>query len=164
MKRLIFWISVLVLIAAGILGYNRFMHGNLKIDRELVSEENLNLLADNWEKLNVHEPQPVDDMDWLYLLDKGNHENIYAQLWVNIGDASEPSPFLENTATYSRTGIMDVLEDPASHDGLTSLYKSFNEIFISNSRIAILYWEYEGKANADTFEAWFRDQLELARS
>ena len=163
MKKLAFWIVVLVIIIAGIFGYSRFMHGNLKIDRELVSDENLNLLADNWEKLNTFEPQPFDDTDWLYLLCKSNDENIFAQLWVNIGDPSAPSPFLDNTATYSRTGLMDILDDPG-YDDLHSLYKSFNQIFISNSRAAILYWEYEAEANAVNFENWFRELLQTAQS
>ena len=48
MKKLAFWIVVLVLIVGGVVGYNRYMSGNLKIDRELISDENFDLIAENF--------------------------------------------------------------------------------------------------------------------
>ena len=167
MKKLTFRIVILVLIIAGIFGYNRFMHGNLKIDRELVNDENLNLLADNWKKLNVHEAQhtDVDGTDWLYLLDKSSRENVYAQVWVNMGDPSIPSPVVvEDLATYNRYNLKDVLDDYAEDREISCFGKSFNQIFVSNSRLAILFWEYEAEATADNFEVWFRELLQTAQS
>ena len=99
MKKLAFWIVVLVLIITGIFGYSRFMHGNLKIDRELVSDENLNLLADN---LGNFANGETNDYDSFTRFPLESPENAVA--WAYIFDET-PAPYT-NKATYERYSLL----------------------------------------------------------
>lgn len=167
MKKLIFWIVVLVLIAAGTFGYSRYMHGNLKINRELLSEENMNLLAENWEQLNIGEPKAMSNPaipGWIVIDVENPAENATIFVWINTGKDAGSSPFLPDTATFNRVGLMDVLGSRATDHKVGRFGENFNEIFISNSRIAVLFWETGGRSTADTFETWFQKQLEIVNS
>ena len=151
MKKLAFWIVVLVLVIAGIFGYSRFMHGNLKIDRELVSDENLNLLADNWEKLAESQT-----------LLTGNEAAIYEDGtvgWSAIVNDKAIAFFTVWPDTASDTSV----EIEAYYDR-SGLKESTNHIYVCNSRYEIIYTEYEAEANAVNFENWFRELLQTAQS
>lgn len=164
MKKLAVWIVILVLIIAGVFGYNRFMHGELKIDRELVSEENLNLLAENWEKLDLYvfDADESENEQYLQYADDQKMASLTIRTDESSSDAS-----LEILATYSRSGLREFL---LRLRGLVSGNRHFeineiiNSVHISNSRIYISYYELNTQASADNFEAWFREMLELAQS
>lgn len=167
MKKLALVALALALIAAGIFGYSRWIHGHLRIDRELVSEDNLNLLAKHWEKLNIGEPKEMSNPSipgWIVIDVENPAENATIFVWINTGKDTGFSPFLPDTATYNRVGLMDVLGSHATDHKVGRFGENFNEIFISNSRIAVLFWETGGRPTADTFETWFQKQLEIVNS
>ena len=163
-KKTVCWIVIIVLIIAGIFGYNRYMHGNLKIDRELVSDENLNLLADNWEKLDLY-VFDADESENEQHLQYADDQKM-ASLTIRTDEPSSDAS-LEILATYSRSGLREFL---LRLRGLVSGNRHFeineiiNSVHISNSRIYIFYYELNTQASADNFEAWFREMLELAQS
>lgn len=155
MKKLIFWIAVLVLIAAGILGYNRFMHGELKIDRELVSEENFDLLADNWEKLGNGETNNSTTR-----LALESPENAIA--WAYIYDEA-PVPYTR-TATYDRYSLLEMLAAFVKTGDFAEFINTSNTFVVGNDRIALVYWEIDAVPNADQFENWFKGLISKVQS
>lgn len=167
MKKNVRRIVILLLIVAGIFGYNRYMHGNLKIDRELVSDENLNLLAENWEKLA--ESQKLLTGDEARTYEDGTvawsaivNDNTLAFFTVKP-DATSGSAF-EISAYYHRNGLDEWLDEFATAKNFSRFGESTNHINVSNSRLEILYSEYKTKASADHFEAWFSELLQTVQS
>ena len=167
MKKLTVWIVICVLIIAGIFSYNRYMNGDLKIDRELVSDENLNLLADNWEKLAESQKLLTGDearvsedgtINWSAI----NHENSLA--FFTVMPDTNSAAAVDIVATYHRSGVREWLDEFATAKEFGRFGESFNRIYVCNSRFEIIYLEYETEASADSFEAWFRDLLQTAQS
>ena len=164
MKKLAVWIIILVLIIAGVFGYNRYMYGNLKIDRELVSDENLNLLADNWEKLDLY-VFDADESENEQHLQYADDQKI-ASLTIRTDEPSSDAS-LEILATYSCSGLREFLlrlRGLVSGNRHSEINEIINTVHISNSRIYIFYYEQNTQASADNFEAWFREMLEIAQS
>ena len=157
MKKLAFWIVVLVLVIAGIFGYSRFMHGNLKIDRELVSDENLNLLADN---LGNFANGETNDYDSFTRFPLESPENAVA--WAYIFD--EAPALYTNKATYERYSPLEILMAFAKTRDFAEFINTDNTFIVGNDRIALVYWETDAVPTADRFENWFRELLQTAQS
>ena len=157
MKKLVFWIVVLVLIIAGVFGYSRFMHGNLKIDRELVSDENFDLLADNLENFANGERNDYDSFTRFPL---ESPENAIA--WAYIFDEA-PVPYT-STATYERYSPLEILMAFVKTGDFAEFINTSNTFVVGNDRIGLLYWEIDAVPNADQFENWFRELLQTAQS
>ena len=101
---LVFTFPLWIGIVAGIFGYSRFMHGNLKIDRELVSDENLNLLADLGEAIKITTPNGGVHFD-------GRTEPHYHFCCNNCGEVIdlnlEELQFINEAASENFKGVIE---------------------------------------------------------
>ena len=170
-QKIFGFLLVLLLVFAAVLIYNHYIHGQIKIDSSLVTDENLNLVAENWEKL-------VDTGKFNVVLE-GEDSKVLTSSMYNFdapiedgfgtfaieiyilnrdhGETASGNSSLFSNAHYERKGIYKAIITPVRFG------ECKNYFYIGNSHCAVSMIEWDAPPTADRFNQVFQEILSTAK-
>jgi len=132
--------------------YERSLSGTFTLDSELVNDENMAFLAENWEKLGLSEPIQHEDTSWYMMMDFSCQDCVIG-VYVNRGadygrvvDLHEDALFGIASYTKATAGMYDIR--------ITHCTSEFGFTFYGTSR----------NASTKVFDDWFSEKLEMAKT